>query len=66
MTYEKKIISLVNFGHSINYHYSVWSTGRAIVVDEYDDMKFNKSRADQNIARELINLDYDILCLKTK
>lgn len=66
MTYEKKIISLNNAGHVIDYHYTVSCNIRSIVIDKYDEFKIKKTKEDQRIAREMINLDYDILCFETK
>lgn len=66
MTYEKKIISLNNAGHEIDFHYHVSSNKRKIIIDKYDSLNFKTNFEDQQLAREMLNLDYDILCLQTK
>ena len=62
ITWRQKVKVLRENGHHVVYHGS-----GSYTFYEYDQFKFNgNDKEDQALAREMINLDYDIIMLKAK
>lgn len=63
MTWKIKLKKLIEAGHIIEYSIS----GANIGVSRYDEFTFKKGdKIDQGLAKEMMNLDYDILWLKAQ
>lgn len=58
------IIETLQFhGHTIRWYHSC----SKIIIERYDEFTFSPRDAeDQRLAKEMINLDYDILVLSAK
>lgn len=62
ITWRQKVKVLRENGHHVVYH-----GGSSYTFYEYDQFKFNgNDKEDQALAREMINLDYDIIMLKAE
>jgi len=62
ITWRQKVKVLRENGHHVVYH-----GGGSYTFYEYDQFKFNGTdKEDQALAREMINLDYDIIMLKAE
>lgn len=64
MTYLKLITALqVAHGIEIDYHFGVYTSQRRLIVDKIEDIKYNNTPRDQNLARfklKELEVEYDV------
>ena len=58
-TLSSKLEHLKAYGHKITYHKS----GGKYIITRYDEFSFVNTKEDQDLAREMLNLDFEILLL---